>query len=285
MSSLNQLLDAYTPPPAPQGLAQRAVAAAVAQPQAKGGRFAGWRRGERRGGWKRSMLLGSAAVGLAFTSAVAAEVVSGGRIEIPVVHQVVEAIPILRPARHPVVEKKQLAVREAKHVAAPPIAAASQPRAAADQVRPARERLMQRFAAIKQRVDERRAAGLPTPRADRIERQANRIVAQRRARGLPAPPVEQVEARLAMREARTARLLRQIPSDPAAVSDPQVQQFTRLLPPLKRRRFLALNPAMQRQMMVRFVNRVRARRAQRLDQAAPPAPPPQPGEGNSQPPR
>jgi hypothetical protein len=41
------------------------------------------------------MLIGGAALGFAFTSAVAAEVASGGRIEIPVVHQVVAAIPVL----------------------------------------------------------------------------------------------------------------------------------------------------------------------------------------------
>ena len=140
MTGLNQLLDAYTPPSVPQGLAGRAVAAAVAQPQRNGGRFGGWRRGGRRGGWKRSMFAGSAALGLVFTSAVAAEVVSGGRIEIPVVHQVVEAIPALRPAPHRAVEKKQVAVRETRHDTPAPVAATPEPAALADQPMPAGRR-------------------------------------------------------------------------------------------------------------------------------------------------
>jgi hypothetical protein len=265
MTSLNQLLDGYMPPPVPQDLASRAVVSSVAHPQRNGGRFAVWRRGQRRGGWKRSIFAGSAALGLVFASAVAAEIVSGGRIEIPVVHQVVEAIPVLRPAPPHIVEKKQLAMRKARHVAPALASDAAQPAVIANQPRPAQQRLMERFAAMEQRVVERRAAGLPTPRADRIERQANRIVERRQARGLPAPSIEQVEMRLAMREALKARLLRQIPDDPAAVSDVQLRQFRRLLPPLKRARFLALNPDIQRQMMVRFAERIRTRRVQRRD--------------------
>ena len=156
--------------------------------------------------------------------------------------------------------------------------------AAADQPRPMRQRLMQRFQAMQQRVQERRAQGLPTPRADRIERRANRIVQQRQARGLPTPPVEQVEMRLAMRQARIARMLRQMPDDPAAITGLQVRQFTRMLPPLRRERFAALSPEMQRQSMVRFVERMRARGAQRPQQASPQAPQ-QPSEGPPQPPR
>ena len=80
MSDLNQLLDGYAPPPLPEGLAARASAAAIAAPQDRRGPLARWTRGARRGGWRRGALIGSAALGLAFTSAVAAEVASGGRI-------------------------------------------------------------------------------------------------------------------------------------------------------------------------------------------------------------
>jgi hypothetical protein len=275
MSGLDELLELYAPPPAPQKLAGRAVAAAVAQPQQKARRFGGWRRTSGRGGWKRSVWLGSAVLGLAFTSAVAAEVVSGGQIEIPVVHQVVEAIPAsLKLAPHKPAEKKQIVARESRRVPAIPVAAAAPqaPEALIDGPAPMRQRLMQRFAGIQQRVQERRAAGLPTPRADRLERRANRIVARRQAKGLPTPPVEQVEMRLAMRQARIARMVKRMPDDPAAITDLQVQQFTRILPPPRRERFVALDPAMQRQMMVRFAQRLRAKRAERLEQAAPDAP-------------
>src|SRR5213076_1271771 len=118
-------------------LAGRAVAAAVAQPQQKARRFGAWRRTGRRGGWKRSVWLGSAALGLAFTSAVAAEVVSGGQIEIPVVHQVVEAIPAaLKPAPRKAPEKKQVATRVVRRVPAAPVAAPLSPVTIADQPTP-----------------------------------------------------------------------------------------------------------------------------------------------------
>ena len=276
MTGLNELLDLYAPPTVPHDLSGRAVAAAVALPQPKARRFGGWRRTNGRGGWKRSVWLGSAALGFAFTSAVAAEVVSGGQIEIPVVHQFVEAIPAsLKPARHTAPEKpekKQLATLETRRVPAAPVAATPlSPVTIADQP-PLRQRLLQRFATMEQHVQERRAAGLATPRADRLERQANRIVARRQAQGLPTPPVEQVEMRLVMRQMRIARMMRRMPDDPAAISDVQVQQFMRILPPMRRERFVALDSTMQRQMMVRFAQRLRAKRAERLEQTAPEAP-------------
>src|SRR5262245_47112170 len=98
MTGLDPLLDSYSPPPMPAGLAQRAVATAMKASQERSRAYP-WRRGPR-GGWRRGALIGSAALGLAFTSAVAAEVVSGGRIEIPVVHQVVAAIPVLSASVH-----------------------------------------------------------------------------------------------------------------------------------------------------------------------------------------
>ena len=289
MSGLNDLLDLYAPPAAADGLAQRAAVAAAKQPQERA-RTVFWRRGGRRGGWKRGALIGSAALGLAFTSAVAAEVVSGGAIQIPVAHQVVEAIPVLKARAHPaVVHHHELAAHKVKPVQAKVIEPAQPPPTATPpqtlfaQNHP---RLAQRFAIMKQRVQERRAAGLPTPRADRLEAQANRIVQNMQAKGLPAPPVEQVEMRLAMRQVMTARLLRRLPDDPALIGDWQVQRFARLLPPQKRERFEALPPNMQRRMMARMAERMRAHQAQQLQaQGSADSPPLPPPEGNPQPPR
>lgn len=290
MSALNQLLDLYSPPPAPGGLAQRTALAAAKQPQERP-RATFWHRGNRRGGWRRGALIGSAALGLAFTSAVAAEVVSGGAIEIPVAHQVVEAIPVLKAHAHPAVaHHRELAVRKLKPSPAKPAELVqTQPQTAAPQTPFAQRhpQLVQRFEAMQQRVAERRAAGLPTPRADRLEAQANRIVQNRQAKGLPTPPVEQVEMRLALRQALTARLLQRLPDDPALIGDWQVQRFGQLLPPQRRERFIALDPAMQRQMMARIAERMRERRAERQLEAQGPAqtPPAPQSEGNPQPPR
>ena len=283
MSDLNRLLDSYAPPAVPAGLAGRAAAAATAEPQEKGGGRLPWRRGGRRGGWKRPLWIGSAAIGLAFTTAVAAEVVSGGAIEIPVAHQVVAAIPVLNDAAHPKrAPEHRLAVA---HIAKPqpqpqPVAAPVGPSGVETAARPARERAIQRFQQMKQAVAERRAAGLPTPRADRIERQAKAIVERREAKGLPAPSLDEVELRLTLREARTARILRQIARNPDAIGDWQVQRFASVLPPQKRERFMALAPEQQRALIARLVERMAERRAMR--QAAPAE---QPGEGNVEQPR
>jgi len=272
MSDLNRLLDSYAPPPLPAGLAARASAAAIAAPQDRRGPFARWSRGARRGGWRRGAMIGSAALGLAFTSAVAAEVASGGRIEIPVVHEVVQAIPVFKsePAKPKPV---QLAARTVKAAPKPPEAPA-----AVESAPPAtrRDRLIEQFAQAKQQVAERRAAGLPTPTADRIERKAKRIVERRAAAGLPVPALDEVELRVALREWRTMRILRQVARHPANLTDLQVQRFARILPPQKRAQFLALAPDQKRQLMGRAAERFLARRMQQRQQleaaaATPPA--------------
>jgi hypothetical protein len=270
MIDLNRLLDSYAPPPLPAGLAARASAAAIAAPQDRRGRFARWTRGARRGGWRRGALIGSAALGLAFTSAVAADVASGGRIEIPVVHQVVQAIPAFKsePARP---KPARLAARTVKAAPSPPEAAA-----AVESSPPAtrRDRLIAQFAQAKQQVAERRAAGLPTPTADRIERKAKRIVERRAAAGLPVPALDEVELRVALREWRTMRILRQVARDPANLTDLQVQRFARILPPPKRAQFLALAPEQQRQLMGRAAERYLVRRMQQREQLEAAATPP-----------
>ena len=237
------------------------------------------RRGGSRGGWRRGMLIGGAALGFAFTSAVAAEVVSGGRISIPVVHQVVAAIPVF--ATH--------APKKTVHLASRSVRPAPKPLEAAP-VAPApmtgRQRLMQTFTEAKKEVAERRAAGLPTPNADRIERKAKRIVERREAAGLPTPSLDEVELRLAIREWRTMRMLRKVARDPTEITDVQVDRFSRILPPQKREQFLALSPDQQRQLMGRAAQRFLARRMQsQVENSEPPQVAQQPSEGLAQPPR
>ena len=278
MSQLNQLLDGFAPPPVPDGLAARSAQAASKFPQERRSLMP-WRRGRTRGGWRRGALIGGAALGFAFTSAVAAEVVSGGRIEIPVVHQVVAAIPAL--STHAAKKPQQVASREVRPAPKPPEAAP-----AAEPPVTQRERLMQTFAEAKKQVAERRAAGLPTPNADRIERKAKRIIDRREAAGLPTPSLDDVELRLAIREWRTMRILRQFARDPSGITDVQVDRFSRILPPQKREQFLALGPDQQRQLMGRAAQRFLARRMQRQAQnSEPPQIAQQPSEGLAQPPR
>jgi len=145
---------------------------------------------------------------------------------------------------------------------------------------------MQTFAEAKKQVAERRAAGLPTPNADRIERKAKRIIERREAAGLPTPSLDDVELRLAIREWRTMRMLRQVARDPSGITDVQVDRFSRILPPQKREQFLALGPDQQRQLMGRAAQRFLARRIQAQVQNSEPAQvAQQPSEGLAQPPR
>jgi len=279
MSQLNRFLDGFAPPPVPEDLAARSAQAAARLPQDRRSLMP-WRRGGARGGWRRGMLIGGAALGFAFTGAVAAEVVSGGRISIPVVHQVVAAIPALNGTHEP---KKpvQLASRGARPAPKPleeaPVAPVQMT---------GRQRLMQTFTEAKKQVAERRAAGLPTPNADRIERKAKRIVERREAAGLPTPSLDEVELRLAIREWRTMRMLRQVARDPTEITDGQVDRFSRILPPQKREQFLALGPDQQRQLMGRAAQRFLARRMQsQVENSEPPLVAQQPSEGLAEPPR
>jgi hypothetical protein len=279
MSELDKLLQGYVPPPVPTGLAQRAAAEAIKHSQDV--KAATWPRRDRRGGWKRPLWIGAAGFGLAFTSAVAATVVSGGRIEIPVVQpvvqEVVEAVPVLYEAQ---AKRAPERVAEAKaEEPEPRVAGAPQDHAVA--VSPGqpgwrKAQVKQKLTIAKQRVEQRRAAGLPTPRADRIERQAKTIVEQRKAAGLPAPSVEQVEAGLALREIRQVRQQRlSQQTDPSAITDAQIARFAGRLSADKRERFEALSPEMQRRLVARTADRIRARRAVRQMVMAPTSEPPQ----------
>ncbi len=270
MSELDKLLQGYAPPPVPARLAQRAAAEAVKHAQEAAP--APPRRRDRRGGWKRPLWISAASFGLAFTSAVAATVVSGGRIEIPVVQpvvqQVVEAVPVLHDA-----QAKRAPERIAEAAPQPPPKPAqAAPGNAPQPGEPGfrKVRVMQKLAEAKGQVEARRAAGLPTPRADRIERQAKAIVEHREAAGLPTPSVEEVEAGLALRELRRMWLLRRAGRiDPLMLTDQQLARIANHLPPEKRERFLALPIDMQRQLVAQRIEQMRTRRAMRQGLAEP----------------
>jgi len=265
MSELDRLMDEYAVPPVSAGLAQRVAAEAVKHPQEAKAGFT--RRRDRRGGWKRPLWISAASFGLAFTSAVAATVVSGGRIEIPVVQQVVEAIPILDKAASRNEPQPRLARAERPKPAAPaveerPVADTGTPQPGQPGWR--KSQAIRKLAVAKQRVEERRAAGLPTPRADRIETRAKQIVERREAAGLPTPSIEEVEAGLALREMRRMWLQRRAGRiDPSMLTDQQLARIATRLPPEKRQRFETLPPDMQRQLVARTLEKMRSRRVMR----------------------
>lgn len=277
MSELDKLLQGYAPPPITAGLAERVAAEAARHAQEPG--IAAPRRHDRRGGWKRPLWIGATGFGLAFTSAVAATVVSGGRIEIPVVQQVVEAIPVLEKAKkryEPAVE-----VAEAKPVSASP-AAEQPPASQPGEPGYRRAQVMRKLEAAKSHVEARRAAGLPTPRADRIEARAKAIVARREAAGLPTPTLEEVEAGLALRELRRMWWQRRAGGwNASMLTDAQLARIAGRLPPERRERFLALSPDTQRQLVGRQLEKLRLRRAMRqapVDPQSGQAPPAEPAE-------
>ena len=258
MNRLDKLLDSYTPPPVPDGLARRAAAAALATPQ-NAGPAAIARRRDRRGGWRRNLIIGGTAVSLAFTSAVATTYASRGRIEIPVVTSVLAAVPgIPQPAEvgKPAKVAKRQTARPKAAVAA--VAETATPKAEVPINSELRPEWADRYRRAKELVERRREAGIPTPRADRIEATAKAIVERREAAGLPTPPIEQVELSIAKREVRRERQQRALA---AALTDDQVRRFVNRLPPDRRERFLQLDPRMQRQLIARQLLRLRARRA------------------------
>lgn len=263
MSSLDPLLKSYAPPPVPEGLAARAAAAAAGQPQAPAKASRSARRHDRRRGWRaHPFLAGGAAVCLAFTSAVAATYASGGRIEIPGVREMIAAVPgIPQPNRAEVKHAARAAPanahpRVAPQPETPPVAEAQQMH-----LRPLPPRVRARLAQAEQITRARRAAGLPTPRADRIEATAQRIVERREAKGLPVPPVEEVEGRLALRQMRRMQMIRSLRAQGYAVSPQQIERLIERLPPDKRARFERLPLAMQRGLIRRRLQRIRQRSA------------------------
>jgi len=260
MSALDRLLKAYVPPPVPEGLAGRAAAAAMRHAQGPARPASGGRRHDRKRGWRaHPFLAGGAAVCLAFTGAVAATYASDGRIDIPVVRDVIAAVPLIPQPSRP--ETRRAAMTEA----AKPKPRAEAVPAGAEPVQqvhlnPLPPRAASQLAQAQRITEARRAAGLPTPRADRIERTARRIVERRQARGLPTLPVEEVEGRLALRELRRVQLMRSLRAQGYAVNQQVVERIIERLPPDKRARFERLPPTMQRALILRHLRRMQQRR-------------------------
>lgn len=197
--ALDALLAELRPPPMSLGLADRVVAAALALPRgASASRPIPRHSG--RGRWlRRPLLVGGAALGLAFASAVAASLAG---VELPrPVAAMLEKLPLIGKA-----------APEPPSVPAPPRRTSARPTPPAELPKqisaepvppppvlpPRLERRIERLERAREIVEARRAAGLPTPRADRMEARRERvreIVAARRAAGLPTPRADRIEAR------------------------------------------------------------------------------------------
>jgi len=223
--NLDRLLADFAPPRPAHGLADRIVAAATLLPQAERPQAAERRRG-RRGAWlRRPLIVGGAALGLVFTSAVAATLGSGGRIVLPSIETVLASVPLIGNAPEPPpVRRASVAPKRAPVV---PVVAPASPREEpplAPSLTDRQQRQVARLIVAKRIVEARRDAGLPTPRADRIERlvTAKRIVDTRRAAGLPTPRADRIEAAVERRAAyRAERLGTESVVQPAPVDGPQ----------------------------------------------------------------
>lgn len=193
---LAALLADVPAPPVPAGLAERIVAAATAaaqQPRAGRARRAADPRHDRRRRWlRRPLLVGVGALGLALSGAVAATLAG---VPIPAkVAAVFSQVFSGEEKPGPKVAPPRRAPPPPPRPAPAPVAAqaaASEPPAAV--IVPA-GRMQRRLAIARRIVAERRAAGLPTPIADRVDR---RIRIWR-----SATPAQ----RAALREARRERL-------------------------------------------------------------------------------
>lgn len=165
------LRDLPAPPPVPAGLAARVLATAAATPQEARQAHARRNARDRRGKWlRRPLFVGTAALGLVFTSAVAATLAG-----VPIPQKI--AAVFFPESKAP--EPKQ-AMAPPRHVPRPaPVAAAPAGTAA---LTPAQEASFsspgpnpwRRLFMAERIITARRAMGLPTPGADRLERQLHR---------------------------------------------------------------------------------------------------------------
>lgn len=195
--------DLPPPPPIPGGLQARVLAAAAATPQephpARARRIAA--RRDRRGGWlRRPLLAGTAALGLVFTSAVAATLAG-----VPIPQKI--AAVFFPETRAPEPKAAPVPRRAPRPAPAAPVRTAD-----AEPVDPLIEPFARpnappwRRLMMAQRVIEaRRAMGLPTPGADRIERQLRRR-AQRWRDATPEQRTMWVQRRQERQAARRAAM-------------------------------------------------------------------------------
>lgn len=210
MSALDRLLAELSPPPVPAGLAGRIEAAALAtaqEPHAERARRAVLPRRDRRGGWRRRFVIGAGAIGLAFSGAVAATLAG---VPLPAkVEAVLAKLPLIGreapPKAAPQVQARAERPHPVRQAAAP---AATVPQIAPESVvpKPLRMGEIRRLRQLRRMVAARRAAGLPTPRADRIEQRLRRNLAERWQAATPAQRQRFLERRAARIEARRARI-------------------------------------------------------------------------------
>ena len=212
------LRDLPPPPPVPADLAARVLAAAAAAAQeprpARARRAAA--RHDRRGRWlRRPLLAGTAALGLVMTSAVAATLAG-----VPIPQKI--AAVFFPEERAP--EPKQVA---APHHAPRPAAPPATPGRTAETGSPAEETLRvqrpvlwRRLFMAERIVTARRAMGLPTPRADRLEWQLRRR-AELWNNATPEQRALWLERQRTRREARRAALA--TPEGQAALAARQEQ--------------------------------------------------------------
>lgn len=185
-AALDALLADYAPPSMSGGFAARVAAAAVALPQETPTPASRpWR--DRRGAWlRRPFLIGGAALGLAFSGAVAATYAG---VELPPkIQSVLAELPFVQVKAEP--DPPKAPSRPRASPARPDAPAAMAPVAAQRPERPLRafwrelspyerRRLRnappaRRLNVARQIVETRRSAGLPTPGAEQIERAAER---------------------------------------------------------------------------------------------------------------
>ena len=220
---LDALLAELTPPPVPAGLAARIMAAAetaVQEPRAGRARRATDGR-DRRGKWRRGLVIGAGALGLAFSGAVAATLAG---VPLPAkVEAVMAKLPLIgHEEPEPAVAAPR--PRPARVIEAP-VAAPNEMTAKPRAADPVQVRQLRRLAAMRRVVEARRAAGLPTPRADRMERRIERRMERRALWWRQATPEQReriLELRRQRQEARRARVAaRRGALDPSAGGPPQ----------------------------------------------------------------
>lgn len=165
------LRDLPPAPPVPAGLAARVLAAAAATPQEARPAYARRAaRRDRRGKWlRRPILAGTAALGLVFTSAVAATLAG-----VPIPQKIVAVLfPEAKAPEPKQVAAPRRAARPAP-VAATPVRTTEAAPVAEVPVWSQRPNPWRRLFMAERIIAARRAMGLPTPGADRIERQLRR---------------------------------------------------------------------------------------------------------------
>lgn len=293
--ALDALLADYAPPSVPPGLAHRVTAAALALPQAPTPpRWRGAR--DRRGGWlRRPLLVGGAALGLAFSGAVASTYAG---VELPrPVQAVIDKLPFVArktPDLPPAQARADAPARAAEETAAAPAAQPPERPLATfwrsltpeQQERLRQAPAVRRLVVAKQIVDARRAAGLPTPRADIIEAAIERRRAAIAA-GEPVPPrpgqTWRAQRRERIRDAIEARRAEvqaaPTPEGTGPLAEPPVQLDDVQAERFERRRALRqerIRRWMERRQQMQSEGNIAAPRYE--EREAPPPSPPSEGE-------